>query len=567
MVVRSFLTIGVAVAVSALAAPPVTAAPPDGTAGWVRPVDGPVVRPFEQPAHRYGPGHRGADLAAPPGTTVRSAGDGVVTVAGPVAGALHVVVAHDGGLRTSYSFLARVDVVVGERVRAGDRVGVAGGAGESHGPGVLHFGLRVGDTYVDPMLLFAPADLTQLVRLVPTDAPRARPWSPARERQGLRNALDHDDGGGGGLPGVISEAASTAWDGVTGSVGSAWDAAGSATDRLVDTATATGDAIAVVGRRAIGAWSRAPTGAVAGDVAVVARRLVEWWRLREECSDDGSPVGPPGSGHLLLAVAGMNSSGAPDRPTTSLDIEALGYDPAEVTYFSYAPEGGPYTKEDTWGDLLAAGRRLGEQLRALHGREPGREVDLIAHSQGGLVVDVFLQYVYDPSDPAYPPIGTIVTLASPHEGAPLATATADVRATRSGRAVTDVAGVVLPVPPADAPSVDQLTEGSRFLRELWRHRLPDHVEFTSIGGNDDVVVPATQIDVPGARQVVVDVGGWNDHSDIPTDAHALAVVRAALEGRATPCSGFVEGLRGVVEPVVITRVEHAIGDIGAAVLP
>ena len=76
--------------------------------GWLRPVDGAVVHPFEEPASVYGPGHRGADLAASPGTPVRAANDGVVSFAGSVAGTLHVTVAHAGGLRTSYSFLASV---------------------------------------------------------------------------------------------------------------------------------------------------------------------------------------------------------------------------------------------------------------------------------------------------------------------------------------------------------------------------------------------------------------------------------------------------------------------------
>src|SRR5262249_13015098 len=78
-------------------------APPGAATAWRRPVDGPVVRPFEEPSSAYGPGHRGADLAAPPGTPVHAANDGVVTFAGTVAGTLHVTVAHAGGLRTSYS--------------------------------------------------------------------------------------------------------------------------------------------------------------------------------------------------------------------------------------------------------------------------------------------------------------------------------------------------------------------------------------------------------------------------------------------------------------------------------
>src|SRR5215207_10969035 len=96
-------------------------------AGWLRPVDGAVVHPFEEPVSAYGAGHRGADLAAAPGTPVRAANDGVVSFAGTVAGTLHVTVAHAGGLRTSYSFLAGASVRTGQTVSRGDVLGATGG--------------------------------------------------------------------------------------------------------------------------------------------------------------------------------------------------------------------------------------------------------------------------------------------------------------------------------------------------------------------------------------------------------------------------------------------------------
>ena len=58
---------------------------------------------------------------------MRAANAGEVTFAGSVAGSLHVVVAHGGGLRTSSSFLATITVRRGQRVARGDVVGTAGG--------------------------------------------------------------------------------------------------------------------------------------------------------------------------------------------------------------------------------------------------------------------------------------------------------------------------------------------------------------------------------------------------------------------------------------------------------
>jgi hypothetical protein len=89
--------------------------------------------------------------------------------------------------------------------------------------------------------------------------------------------------------------------------------------------------------------------------------------------------------------------------------------------------------------------------------------------------------------------------------------------------------------------------------------LPEQVDLTTVGGTDDVVVPANRIHVPGATEVVVDVDGLGDHRAIDHDGRALQVVRSALEQRPPPCTSLLEGLRGAIEPVLISRVE---GDLG-----
>jgi murein DD-endopeptidase MepM/ murein hydrolase activator NlpD len=89
---------------------------------------------------------------------VAAAGAGTVTFAGQVGGELHVTVAHGGGLRTSYSFLATITVAVGDVVGVGAPVGTAGDS--------FHFGVRVGDRYVDPAVLFRPGALRERARLV-----------------------------------------------------------------------------------------------------------------------------------------------------------------------------------------------------------------------------------------------------------------------------------------------------------------------------------------------------------------------------------------------------------------
>jgi murein DD-endopeptidase MepM/ murein hydrolase activator NlpD len=139
-------------------------APPPRIALWSAPLaDLLVGRPFEEPPHAYGPGHRGVDLHGSAGTPVLAAGDGVVAFAGMVAGRPVVSIDHPNGLRTTYE---PVDpsVGAGQAVARGSPIGVlatghAGCAAEA----CLHWGLRRGDVYLDPLALLRPPR----VRLLP----------------------------------------------------------------------------------------------------------------------------------------------------------------------------------------------------------------------------------------------------------------------------------------------------------------------------------------------------------------------------------------------------------------
>jgi len=143
---------------------PAAAAARVPAAAWTAPVDGAldVTRPFNAPAERWGPGHRGVDLAAPPGMPVRSAGEGVVLFAGLVAGRPVVSVAHAGGVRTTYEPVSPA-VRAGQRVTVGSVLGtlLPGHAGCPAGA-CLHWGLLRGQTYLDPLLLLRPLRLRLL---------------------------------------------------------------------------------------------------------------------------------------------------------------------------------------------------------------------------------------------------------------------------------------------------------------------------------------------------------------------------------------------------------------------
>ncbi len=107
-------------------------------------------------ARRYAVGgpvsyHNGLDIAAPTGTPVAVANDGVVVVAGqyPVKGGW-VMVDHGFGVFSHYFHMSRIDVQVGQRVTRGQVIGEVGSTGLATGPH-LHWEVRVGLSPTNPL--------------------------------------------------------------------------------------------------------------------------------------------------------------------------------------------------------------------------------------------------------------------------------------------------------------------------------------------------------------------------------------------------------------------------------
>jgi murein DD-endopeptidase MepM/ murein hydrolase activator NlpD len=163
---RTLALVGIVVLL-VLGSPPVQANP---SPQWSPPVNGPIVRGYEAPKRPFGPRHLGLDFAAPPGTPVRAAGDGVVVFAGRVGRrALAVALQHPAARRTTYAYLRRVTVVAGTPVRRGTVLGESGGTGPGHGADVVHFGYRVAGLAQDPAPLFARPG--SRISLAPLDRP------------------------------------------------------------------------------------------------------------------------------------------------------------------------------------------------------------------------------------------------------------------------------------------------------------------------------------------------------------------------------------------------------------
>src|SRR2546430_444251 len=122
-------------------------APVAATAGelrYLRPVVGAITQLLT-------PSHTGIDIAAPLGSLIYAADDGVVTSVGWVSvGGRRVCVGHTSGITTCDYHTSAALVRVGERVARGQPIALVGLTGVTTGPHV-HWEATVGTRIIDPL--------------------------------------------------------------------------------------------------------------------------------------------------------------------------------------------------------------------------------------------------------------------------------------------------------------------------------------------------------------------------------------------------------------------------------
>lgn len=158
------IVLAAVLAPSSAVAEPVPPVPPNSL--WSAPLDGDLVvtRPFDPPPNEFAAGHRGVDLGGTPWSPVRAAGDGVVVFAGMVAGRPVVSIDHTDGLRTTYEPVDPA-VAAGQRLTRGSPIGtLASGHPGCPRAACLHWGVRRGGNYLDPLSLLRPPR----IRLLPS---------------------------------------------------------------------------------------------------------------------------------------------------------------------------------------------------------------------------------------------------------------------------------------------------------------------------------------------------------------------------------------------------------------
>lgn len=107
---------------------------------------GPLVNERDQLSN-----HDGTDLKAAQGSPINACAEGTVTYARDKGGyGLLITVDHGLGVSTHYGHLSDIKVLVGQKVKQGELIGLAGQTGRATGPH-LHLMVTIGRRKLDPM--------------------------------------------------------------------------------------------------------------------------------------------------------------------------------------------------------------------------------------------------------------------------------------------------------------------------------------------------------------------------------------------------------------------------------
>ncbi len=125
---------------------------------WAYPLpDAKVISPYGGRGRR---GHAGVDIKTKEDDEVLAAFDGIVEQSGPYYGyGNYIVIRHAYGFSTCYSHQSKNFVEVGQKVKAGEVIGLTGQTGRATTPH-LHFEIRFCGKTIDPAIFFDHANHT-----------------------------------------------------------------------------------------------------------------------------------------------------------------------------------------------------------------------------------------------------------------------------------------------------------------------------------------------------------------------------------------------------------------------
>ncbi|MFP4512056.1 MAG: peptidoglycan DD-metalloendopeptidase family protein [Acidimicrobiales bacterium] len=614
MVVRVTALVVVFGAVAALLVPvPALADDGSGAVTYEHPVDAEIIDGFRPPLTRFGPGNRGVEYATAPGEEVRAAADGVVTFAGQVGGALHVTVEHPDRRLTSYSGVGELSVRLGQQVAAGQVVALAGG--------VTHVGVREQGRYVDPEVLFGAGRIA--VRLVPESPLGDSAWTTPGQRAAELRLIALDLGGGGGfgvlgrVGGALMGAGGWMINGGATVLGMQLESTrwlGTSTSELVMAAAPyVAEVSWYLAPYALGAVNPYLSGVVFGILVPLAQgevppmllftfdvlespwrtfgAVAEWWHHRQICTPESVVAEQPGGRRVAVMVAGLDSS-SDGASVGELRTDELGYHEGDVIGFSYAGgrttghfdeetvsatgdlahiETTDYDRAESSTGLGSRGALLADLLTEVARSAPDATVDVYAHSQGGVVARLALRELEsrERGREVIERLGLVATMATPHQGADLATLAVEASTLSGGPSLlesieaatgstTDPRGTNLP----------DLSRRSDLLLELQSRPLPGGPDYLSIGASGDPVVLDRRTRLDGARQVTVPIVGAGAHGAVPGHEATTRELALGLADMGPACRGLFETMGDHLASEMVLTATSLVGlAITGATLP
>ena len=101
--------------------------------------------------------HKGVDFAAPTGTPIFAAGDGIIEYSGwKGTYGKYIRIKHNGTFKTAYAHLSKIYKKKGTRIKQGDIIGTLGSTGRSTGPH-LHYEILISGRQVNPLRIKLPS--------------------------------------------------------------------------------------------------------------------------------------------------------------------------------------------------------------------------------------------------------------------------------------------------------------------------------------------------------------------------------------------------------------------------